>query len=396
MRTSGSTSGSTPLAITVTVLCAVGIVAAIAHYGSKDSFRDPIESVELDSQPKEKPKQPAVAKNATSKDATQNSSRSNSVTNSESTKLKTESDGQPTPSTVASVSRESPSVGIDPASTAKSTPGQNSKTTPKNSDAKGSQPTKTANRPSSQPKQVSKTIAVPDGPTTRPPIPRFASDFVKAAYAKQFRDLLNEGWNRRQRNLETASRKFEAARSLHADDPRLYYAYGLVLCQHDKPDEAFQQFAQASKKASYPYLPAWRALVWWRVEEGNSQAALDVLKQLANQIEESDSVWPDDFAKHNTAKWIGRMLGFLQGPGAKSSDVAELVKRKAESIREILSANRAAAFDNGVGLVQKQSRALSAAADKQQSSQTDIRTKLKTYVTFELEMEKTRLLSLYP
>jgi len=60
----------------------------------------------------------------------------------------------------------------------------------------------------------------------------------RVKYLSSLQNLLKAGWEEKPTALDTARNHFESARGLCTEDPRLFYAFGLVLWKHDRHFEA--------------------------------------------------------------------------------------------------------------------------------------------------------------
>ena len=126
--------------------------------------------------------------------------------------------------------------------------------------------------------------------------------------------MLDAGFHRGRSSLATAEKHYQAAGRIAANDPRLPYAYGLILLKHLKYGEALDAFAQALRFDETPYLPAWQATIWQLMRSKKHEAALERVAELANQLERPDLDWLDDQRRLDCAAWMGRVVGALQGP----------------------------------------------------------------------------------
>lgn len=193
---------------------------------------------------------------------------------------------------------------------------------------------------------VSNAAPVPEIETPPPP-PQFSSSAERALYVRLIRELFDAGLNAESDGLKTAEQRFRTAKVITDQDPRLCYAYGLVLLKRAKTDEALLQLEAASKIPAYAYLPAWQVMVRTCIARREFMTGLGKLVQLARAVERSQTAWPDEGAKTNCAAWIGRMIGFLQRPANLSNRDIDAVARHETQIRELLSEKYRTAFDRG-------------------------------------------------
>jgi len=163
-------------------------------------------------------------------------------------------------------------------------------------------------------------------------------------FTQALRGLLLEGMTAD--GAAASKRHFEAASQNVPDDPRPAYAYGVALLVQKSPNEAATQFRAAARKAKAPFLPALQALPWVHLSKGDYKQGLSELAELASKIEDSKGSWPTEHDKVHASEWLGRVVGFLTGPG-KSPDYSTQIDSTVEKIEKTLSGDRRAAFDQG-------------------------------------------------
>src|SRR5258708_4708300 len=184
-------------------------------------------------------------------------------------------------------------------------------------------------------------LVVPDGPLTKLNAPE------RMKFSQELRGLLLEGMGNPLDGPATARRHFDAARQAAPDEPRAAYAYGVALLSHNQPKEALEQFRAAARESRSPYLPALHAIVWVHVLKNDYAKALPAAQDLARQVEESKGAWPTDHDRLHSAEWLGRMMGFLAGPGKPTSD-GEAIKKLAADLGRLFTDERKTAFEQGM------------------------------------------------
>ncbi len=184
-------------------------------------------------------------------------------------------------------------------------------------------------------------LVVPDGPLTK----LKAADRMK--FSQELRVLLLEGMGNPLDGLATAKRHFDAARQAAPDEPRVAYAYGVALLSHNQPKEAVEQFRAAARQSPAPYLPALHAIVWAHVLKNDYARALPAAHDLARHIEESKGGWPTDHDRLHSAEWLGRMMGFLTGPGKSTGD-GEAIDQLAADLQRVFTDERKNAYERGM------------------------------------------------
>lgn len=118
-------------------------------------------------------------------------------------------------------------------------------------------------------------------------------------------------------SLDLARRDFTLAQQQFAEDPRLDYAFGLMLWKHGKTDEAIVTFRRAGRLEATPFLPAALAEAWAHFLTDDPQRGLNQLNHVARVLASrttSDS-YPTVGLREQTCLVMGRALGYLSGPG---------------------------------------------------------------------------------
>jgi hypothetical protein len=158
--------------------------------------------------------------------------------------------------------------------------------------------------------------------------------------------LLEEGLAGRRDRLDAAKQHYKQAYRICANDPRLYYACGLVLLKHNRPLDAKRQFERGCEQEGVACLPAWQALILCNVKDKKYHSALSDLGRLAQSLENGrgrDAVTSDP----ESAQWIGRMMGFLEQTAANRRTVKEGLTWRDQEIRETLTDAHRQAYENG-------------------------------------------------
>lgn len=167
----------------------------------------------------------------------------------------------------------------------------------------------------------------------------------RLTFAQELRALLIEGGADPTDEGATAKRHFDAARRLVPDDPRGAYAFGVVLLKHRRKKEALAQFEAAAKGAKGSFLPGIEAAAWVHALRDEYGPALAGLRDLARKIEQSDE-WPTAPDREHSAEWLGRFVGYLNGPG-KSPEHADAVTELTAEIDKLLRGPRKLAYEHG-------------------------------------------------
>ncbi|HTI50438.1 MAG TPA: hypothetical protein VL475_05785, partial [Planctomycetaceae bacterium] len=190
-------------------------------------------------------------------------------------------------------------------------------------------------------------------PADDPPAKSPAAEVPPAppALVSGVQELLEEGFKVGPRQLALAKKKLEAARNVSADnDPRLDYAYGLVLVRQSQNKAAAVQFEAAVNRKGPPYWPAWQALIWVQLIDRQYDKGLGRLDEFAKLIgrpgDGSDITEP----QREAARWIGEVLEALDRTVAGKKFHDTIVEHDA-AIREALGDELSGALDLGRDMV---------------------------------------------
>jgi hypothetical protein len=168
----------------------------------------------------------------------------------------------------------------------------------------------------------------------------------RTKFSQELRGLLVEGMGVDGESQAAARRHFEASHRLVPADPRAAYAYGVALLAQKKSKESLDQFRAAAQQSKAVFLPALEAIAWVNVSKNDYARGLPAVLDLAHKIEETKETWPTDHDRLRSAEWLGRMVGFLAGPG-KPSDLAAQVEKLETDVDRLLTYERKAAFERG-------------------------------------------------
>lgn len=178
-------------------------------------------------------------------------------------------------------------------------------------------------------------------------------------FTQSLRGLLLEGVTAD--GAAAAKRHYEAAHQASANDPRAAYAYGIALLEQQNPKEALEQFRASVRHAKGAFLPGLQAVAWVQIERHENAPALATLADLARRLEDSKGNWPAEHDRSRSAEWLGRVAGFLAGPGS-SADDAKQVEQAIAEIEKGLTGDRKAAFERGRAVIPKRQKELQAQA----------------------------------
>lgn len=185
-------------------------------------------------------------------------------------------------------------------------------------------------------------------------------------------------------SLEMARKDHAAARAQSDQDPRLDYAFGLVLWKHEQYSEAIEIFQTAARLDGVPFLPAALAVAWGRFLVHDERRGLDQLAHVARLLASSADEYPTLAQREQAAMSIGRALGYLSGPG-QTPELAEAVELTSINILKRLPENLRDSFEEGKRQIgQRQSNLLQLAQVPQdelqfahEAKQDDLQTRVE-------------------
>jgi hypothetical protein len=211
-------------------------------------------------------------------------------------------------------------------------------------------------------------------PAAPPPAPEFASAEEQQRYLELVQSLIEAGLGK-VRSRDKAKASFEAAQSICANDPRLYYAYALSMRTTDRT-QATRHLLTAMNQGAYAYPPAWRLLIDLELKKPLEPRVIKGLANFARRLEESSGAWPGEAGKAEFATYLGKIVGFWQGPAPEAKKFETEIAETDQVILKILPESRRHSYQLGkdevLGLYdllgqQASQQSAQAAADGQQA-----------------------------
>jgi hypothetical protein len=210
----------------------------------------------------------------------------------------------------------------------------------------------------------------------------FSAARADEATAKQaIAQLLQVGWEDSFRALEPAQEQFERAKTASPRDPRAPLAFALVQIKHGRHSEAAQLLNDVLA-LDREHVPAREARIWIEVLLKRYPRALVQIDELAALLPTKDepSVTDATKARHReTARYLGRLFGFFEGPAEKQVNAErvadakqKLLARLSPDNREAFDAGRKAVSDRFAEffLMREQTKANEAASQKKSQEET--------------------------
>jgi transcriptional regulator of met regulon len=163
---------------------------------------------------------------------------------------------------------------------------------------------------------------------------------------KDIQNLFEVGLKSQSGSWEDAKERFEAI-CKRGEDPRLYYAWGIVCLYRNRNEEALNAFQKSTQTDRLVYLPAWQILARTQALKGQYNETLETLVRLARVLEQ-DAKWPDEQSRIECASWCGWMMAFFQAIGKKSEKIKTAAAQCNMEILSILSGKRRMSYEDGV------------------------------------------------
>lgn len=173
---------------------------------------------------------------------------------------------------------------------------------------------------------------------------------AEADVGRPLQEMFKIGFARGADPHKEVSRYYEAAKAASNDDPRVDYAYGLVLLKQLRNKEALAQFQAITKRPGAEYWPAWQALIWMHFVTPDPTAGYDCLKDFTDRVAR---LRPEDepVARELLAQWIGQVLEALQ-ISAETPKQREMILNAEESLTNLLGPDLQASLARGRASVQ--------------------------------------------
>jgi hypothetical protein len=149
---------------------------------------------------------------------------------------------------------------------------------------------------------------------------------------QEIANLLEAGWSGTAASRAAADRAFENLSDAAKSDPRSGYAYALVLMKQRRYEQAIGELDSVIK-ADEADLSARENKIRLLMLTKNYSGALVELDRLSRIVSEAPQEQVAPERRHDVLRFIGRVVGFLEGPG--ESGIAAVTRLRAQ--REIES-----------------------------------------------------------
>lgn len=186
----------------------------------------------------------------------------------------------------------------------------------------------------------------PERPPFAPNIPWYATaskpDAIRVMSA--MRKILDDDWNSSDLKIPLLKPRMEEAARKCPTDPRISYGWGLFLAHHGQPDAALVQFEEAVKR-SPQFLAGHQAVAWYRLDRGDFTISGKHLAAVIKLIAVPNGDYPAEDQKNEAARWLGRVIGYLDGP--VTNPPTELIEALKTSVSSTLANEQQALVEEG-------------------------------------------------
>lgn len=163
-------------------------------------------------------------------------------------------------------------------------------------------------------------------------------------WGKEFAEMLDAGWRHGAEAANTADDRYRAVQKMAGNDPRVAYAWALVLIKQRHNDAALEQFDLILKQHPGDLTAlTWKARL--RLHNKKFPEAIVALEQLSAAASASlakASAAPERTEGLAAARFLGRAYGFLEGPADLKAAQLEELKAKLD---QNLTGDARQAFD---------------------------------------------------
>jgi hypothetical protein len=186
-------------------------------------------------------------------------------------------------------------------------------------------------------------VDAPEGPSVAAPPAAAERIAVSTGFLRDFTGLLDAGLTRKAAGVPAAEARHVAARRSRPDDPRVDYAFALVLLRNFKQARAVEVLERSIETAP-AYVPTHQALIRELLRNKSYTDVAEALLELADVVGPAGTT-PAAEAEE-AARWIGRVAAFLGGP-LGDERFQPIAEKTADALRVRLGPDLAAAFDEG-------------------------------------------------
>jgi hypothetical protein len=123
--------------------------------------------------------------------------------------------------------------------------------------------------------------------------------------------VLNVGFAAGREKMSAAGSQWSRIPPADRNDPRVDYAWGLVLLKHRRTREAERQFQTAAARTTPAYLPASQAVVWLQLARKQYVPGFKSLRAFIDSVADDKRPAADAAERLSAAEWTGRAIAAL-------------------------------------------------------------------------------------
>lgn len=157
----------------------------------------------------------------------------------------------------------------------------------------------------------------------------------RVKYLNALQSLLKSGWEDKPGSVAAARGHFETAKKICGDDPRLGYAFGLVLWKNGLHSEARKSWEAATKTGRQPFLPALSVVAWATLLDHDTAGGFAALQRIAEALAQPQGAYPTAAQRTHAALFMGRAIGFLKGPGKTPELIDQVLATEKQLLDEL-------------------------------------------------------------
>jgi hypothetical protein len=162
---------------------------------------------------------------------------------------------------------------------------------------------------------------------TEPLSPPGRSATIVPQTAAALRRVLDVGFAAGRNKVAAAQREWQKIPAADRRDPRVDYAWGLVLHKHHRTRDALRQYESAAGMAQPAYRPALQSAIWMKLARKQYAPGLKSLRELIANVADEKRSGGDEATRVQSAEWTGRVVAALQAiplPDRTKTDVDRL------------------------------------------------------------------------
>jgi hypothetical protein len=210
----------------------------------------------------------------------------------------------------------------------------------------------------------------------------------QASKSATIAQLLAIGWETKPDARQQAEEAYRRAVEDLPGDRTVVYAYALVKLQQRQYSEAaklLDQYLAIEKTDAF----AWRAKAWVSMLTKNATGSVAEMDKVSQLLADRKNKLTEE-QQQELSGFLGRMIGFLEGPGEGSINAATLAATK-KKFSERLTETQREAFDSGLSAVADEFGVHATAKDDAQAQEITTAEKLKREQLEQLDKDEVAI-----